>query len=137
MADSVKLEKRTDKTAKTKRNFLQKVAGFFITTVKKLKQFFINLKAELKRVVWPDRKKLIHSTATVLAICLIIGLVLFMIDSLLGGVLNAIGFYTPNTTITTTTTTATTASTAETTAETSAETGPTESEPAATTSAAG
>jgi preprotein translocase SecE subunit len=79
----------------------------------------------MKRVVWPDRKKLIQSTATVLAICLIIGIALFIIDSVLGGILNSVGFYsqTPTTNTTTQTTvaptdaTTTTAESSETTAD--------------------
>ncbi len=88
---------------------------------KRLVTFFTNLKAELKRVVWPDRKKLIQSTLTVLVICILAGLTLFIVDSVLGGILNGIGFYdvkaaTPTTQVTTTveTTTQTTAATTST-----------------------
>lgn len=118
MAEKVKNETRVEKSGKQKTNALQKVSAFLAKTVKKLKSFFLSLKAELKRVVWPDRKRLIQSTATVLAICLIIGLILFLIDSFLGVTLNAAGFYNPNTTTTTIATTAgTTAATDTTTAE--------------------
>ena len=49
----------------------------------------------LKRVIWPDKKRLIQSTATVLAICLLAAIVLFVVDSVLSTVLNGIGFYSP------------------------------------------
>ncbi len=75
--------------------FWQKLILFFVKTGKKIKVFFGNLRAELKRVIWPDRKRLIQSTATVLAICLMFGLILFFIDTVLSGTLNAIGFYEP------------------------------------------
>ncbi len=76
-------------------SFFKKVSAFFVNTAKKTTSFFSNLKAELKRVVWPDRKKLIQSTTTVLVICLIVGLGLFLIDTVLSSILNGIGFYAP------------------------------------------
>ena len=111
MAKKVNKEKKVVQQPVSRQNFFQKTAGFFVRTGKKLKNFFVNLKAELKRVVWPDRRRLIQSTATVLAICVLIGIVLFIVDSMLGGLLNAMGFYSPNVPAPTTaaTTTATTA----------------------------
>ena len=108
MAQKKNQESRIIKKAPARKNFLQKIIAFIVKTAKKLKTFPSNLKAELKRVVWPDRKKLIQSTATVLAICLIIGIALFFIDSVLGGILNSVGFYsqTPTTNTTTQTTVA-------------------------------
>jgi len=110
---------RSEKTGKSNPNFIQKVGAFIVRTAKRLKNFFISLKAELKRVIWPDRKRLIQSTATVLAICVIIGVILFVVDSLVGGLLKGIGFYgggitTPTTAPTTAATTvATTVATSE------------------------
>ena len=98
MAEKLKNEKRIEKSGKRKANAIQKAAAFMVKIFKKLKSFFANLKAELKRVIWPDRKRLIQSTATVLAICLIIGMILFLIDGFLQVTLNAAGFYNPNTT---------------------------------------
>ncbi|MCK9251489.1 MAG: preprotein translocase subunit SecE [Clostridiales bacterium] len=117
MAEKAKKDNRPTKPAPAKRNFFQKVAAFFVTAGKKLKTFFVNLRAELKRVVWPDRKRLIQSTATVLAICVIVGVLLFVIDTVLSGTLDALGFYSPKVTTTATTTAATTATTTATTAE--------------------
>lgn len=118
MADKDRNEKRIVKAGRPKENFFQKVAAFFVKIGKRLKSFFINLKAELKRVVWPDKKHLIQNTATVLAICLIAALVLFFVDSLLGGILNAVGFYSPS--APTAATTAATTAAATTSTETSA-----------------
>ena len=95
-------EKRVEQPSAAKKNFFHKTAGFFVRTGKKLKNFFVNLKAELKRVVWPDRRRLIQSTATVLAICVLIGMILFVIDTVLSGSLNARGFYSPKVTTSTT-----------------------------------
>ena len=81
MAQKKNQESRIIKKSPARKNFLQKIIAFFVKTGKKLKTFASNLKAELKRVVWPDRQKVIERTATVLAICLIIGIALFFIDS--------------------------------------------------------
>jgi len=96
----------------------KKEPGKIMRILRKLGRFFIDLRSELKRVVWPDRKKLIQSTIIVLAICISAGIFLWLVDSLLMGILNGVGFYntqatTSATTIATTvgTTTATTAGT--------------------------
>ncbi|MHB1454379.1 MAG: preprotein translocase subunit SecE [Saccharofermentanales bacterium] len=60
---------------------------------KKLVKFFLDLKSELKKVVWPDRKKLIQSTVTVLTICFLMAALVFVIDKVLSGTLNAVGFF--------------------------------------------
>lgn len=56
-------------------------------------KFFVELKAELKKVVWPDRKKLVQSTITVVSICLIMAAIIFVIDRILAGGLNLVGFF--------------------------------------------
>lgn len=100
-----------------------KLARFF----HRLGRFFSDLRAELKRVVWPDRKKLVSSTLIVLAICVAAGIFLWIVDTLLMGFLNTVGFYNPSgttvptpapTTISTTVSTTTAATTAATTAGT-------------------
>ncbi len=108
MPELSKSDKRNDKNSKAQSSFLKKVAVFLASIGKRLKSFFMNMKAELKRVVWPDRKKLIQNTATVLAICLLAGLLLFIIDFTLSRTLEGIGFY--NTVSTTAATTAATTS---------------------------
>ncbi|MHB8964233.1 MAG: preprotein translocase subunit SecE, partial [Saccharofermentanales bacterium] len=60
---------------------------------KKIVKFFLDLKSELKKVVWPDRKKLTQSTITVLMICLMMAVLVFVIDKVLSGTLNAVGFF--------------------------------------------
>ena len=50
---------------------------------KKIVKFFSDIKSELKKVIWPDRKKLIQSTVTVLAICAIMAALVFVIDKVL------------------------------------------------------
>lgn len=61
--------------------------------------FFVNLLAELKRVNWPDRKKLLHSLAAVCIISVSFALLIWVVDSLVYGGLNLIGFHEVNQTI--------------------------------------
>jgi preprotein translocase subunit SecE len=140
MRDASKTDKKIDKTRKTQTRQPGKFASFFVKTIKRLKSFFINMKAEVKRIVWPDRKRLIQNTATVLAICLIFGLLLFIIDFLLGKGLTAVGFYKPSSTTVVTTTAETTAASSSTTVSTTASSGETTASSAttaATTTSAG
>ena len=70
-----------------------KKANRFELIGKKIVKFFIELKAELKKVVWPDRKKLTQSTITVVLICLFAAALIFTVDKVLSGTLTAIGFF--------------------------------------------
>jgi preprotein translocase subunit SecE len=70
-----------------------KKANRFGLIGKKIAKFFIELKSELKKVVWPDRKKLTQSTITVVLICLFAAVLIFSVDKILSGTLNAIGFF--------------------------------------------
>jgi preprotein translocase subunit SecE len=144
MPDTSKTDKRMIKTNKPQPRAMGKFVAFFVKIGKRLKNFFINMKAEVKRIVWPDRKRLIQNTATVLAICLLAGLLLFIIDFALGKFLTAVGFYNPSSTTVVTTTVATTASSSETTSAatssgetTSSTTTATTQTTAATTTSAG
>ncbi len=116
MAENVKNDKKPVKSAEKDKKAKPNIG-------RRLVSFFTALKAELKRVVWPDRQKLIQSTITVLAICVIAGATLFVLDTVLGAALNGIGFYNTTTVATTTATTAaTTAATSATSAATTAAT---------------
>lgn len=55
--------------------------------------FFLDLKAELKRVNWPDKQKLIRSTAAVLVVSIAFALLIWVVDSLVYGGLNLVGFH--------------------------------------------
>ncbi len=65
--------------------------GFFT----KFKKFVRDLKSELKRIIWPNKEKMIHSTAVVLSVIIAAVLVIWAVDSLVNGVLTATGFYKP------------------------------------------
>ena len=46
------------------------------------KHFFKDMKAELKRVIWPTRKQLVNNTIAVVTIVLIVVAVVFVLDSI-------------------------------------------------------
>lgn len=47
---------------------------------KEKKHFFKDLKAELKKVIWPTPKQLLNNTLAVLVIVVIIGVIVFVLD---------------------------------------------------------
>ncbi len=80
----------------------------FIGAVKKLGlkigKTFLDIRSELKKVIWPDRRKLVSSTMTVVAICLVFGIVIWVVDGILSLVLESVGFFKSNTATATPTT---------------------------------
>jgi len=48
--------------------------------LEKIKQFFKEVRTELKKVTWPSRKEVINSTTVVLVTVSIVGLFLWMVD---------------------------------------------------------
>ena len=97
MAEREISEKKDNKKVQKKKNIFQKIAAVFARMGNGLKTFFGNLKAELKRVIWPDKKRLVQSTATVIVICLFAAIALYIVDTLLSTVLTGVGFYSPKT----------------------------------------
>ncbi len=43
-------------------------------------KFFKEVVMELKKVVWPGKKQLMNNTITVLVLCAIVGLVIWLLD---------------------------------------------------------
>lgn len=52
----------------------------FAKTRKNFVKFFKEVRAELKKVIWPTREQLVNNTITVLAACLIIGAIIWIVD---------------------------------------------------------
>lgn len=62
---------------------------------KRVKSFFSNIFAEIKRVIWPDKRKLRQSTVTVLIIIILATAIIWLFDTVVGAILRATGFYAP------------------------------------------
>ncbi len=58
----------------------------------RVKNFFRGLKNELKLVVWPDKKNVKQTTAVVLVIVALAAVLIFVVDSIMTGVLGLAGF---------------------------------------------
>ncbi len=52
---------------------------------KNVTRFFREIKSELKKVIWPNREQLVNNTITVLAACLVMGVIIWVADFVLGG----------------------------------------------------
>ena len=61
------------KEAKNKENKANK-------TAKERKHFFKDTKAELKKVIWPTSKQLVNNTLAVIAVVLLVGIIVFVLD---------------------------------------------------------
>lgn len=53
-------------------------------TQKGISKFFKEIKSELKRVIWPTREQLLNNTVTVLLACLVVGVIIWVADFVLG-----------------------------------------------------
>lgn len=57
--------------------------NIFVRAGKAIKKFCKDLKGEIKKIVWPDAKTVLKSTAVVLVVVAICGVAIFAIDQLL------------------------------------------------------
>ncbi len=58
-------------------------------TGRKIERFFREIKAELKKVIWPTKNQLINYTITVLLTSLAVGIIIWIADALLGSIIKA------------------------------------------------
>ena len=61
----------------------QEKEGFFRRTGKRISKWFREMRAELKKVVWPTKKQVLQNTVVVLISVLVIGVFIWIFD--LGG----------------------------------------------------
>lgn len=59
--------------------------NIFVRAGKAIKKFCKDLKGEIKKIVWPDAKTVLKSTAVVLAVVIVCAIVIGVIDWLLSG----------------------------------------------------
>ena len=53
-------------------------------------KFFKDLVSEVKKVVWPDKKQVLNNTAVVLTVCVLSGVLLFIVNSVFGFILEKV-----------------------------------------------
>lgn len=56
----------------------------------KFKTFFKDIFQELKKVIWPTRQQLVKNTITVLVVCLIMGMLIWLFDWGVSSVIKAL-----------------------------------------------
>jgi len=71
-----------ENTATTKMSKMSKMSKLVILR-KNFVRFFKDIRSELKKVIWPTRPQLINNTITVLAVCLLIGMIIWVADEAL------------------------------------------------------
>lgn len=54
--------------------------GETVKGTKQKKSWFKGLKAEFNKIIWPDRKSLTKETAAVLAVSVLLGVIIFLVD---------------------------------------------------------
>ncbi len=62
--------------------------NIFVRAGKAIKKFCKDIKGETKKIVWPDAKTVLKSTAVVLVVVLICALAIFAVDQLLALILS-------------------------------------------------
>ena len=72
-------KKSTKTPAKAKK--AEKKTGFFA----RAKAYLASVRSEMKRVVWPTKKELMNYTVAVCASLVVVGVVIALLDAVIGG----------------------------------------------------
>ena len=56
--------------------------------VNRVKKYFKDTKGELKRIVWPEKNKVVHDTLVVIGMVIVAGIVVWGFDTILGLIVN-------------------------------------------------
>ena len=76
---------KTDKADKAKKDKKSK-PGFFARAGKWIRE----MRAELKKVQWPTKKQTINNTVVVIVCCIVVGICIWLFDTLADAVINAL-----------------------------------------------
>lgn len=60
----------------------------------RVKRFFQGLSAEIKKVVWPGKKEVKETAGVVVLVAVLVMVLIFVVDKLMLGILNLMGFNT-------------------------------------------
>jgi len=89
----VLLDKEKNREKSTVRQFIpspREGVDVMESTQKTKKSWFKGLKAEFKKVVWPDRPSIIKRTAVVIVVAVLLGVLITMVDGVIQRVLDFI-----------------------------------------------
>lgn len=78
------VKKQADKSAKAKKPSI----------FARIRNWFRELKGEIKKIVWPTRKQTMNNTLVVLVCCLVLGVFIWVLDAIFGfGFQTLVGFF--------------------------------------------
>lgn len=80
-AEVTKKDKKSDAPAKKKENIFKKMGA-------KIKKFFKDFKGECKKVTWPSGQTVLKNSLVVIVVVVIVGVVLFAIDTGLSSIID-------------------------------------------------
>ena len=75
-------ENKTTSSANETKPAAEKKPNWFVRRWKAITKWCHELKVELKKVVWPSRKDVLHNTLVVIACVLVVGVVIWVFDAL-------------------------------------------------------
>jgi preprotein translocase subunit SecE len=61
-----------------------------VSTKDKMSTYFRGVRSELKKVIWPDKKELVNYTGVVIFISVLVAVIVYILDLILGGILSFI-----------------------------------------------
>ena len=68
----------------------QEKGNIFLRTGKRISKWFLEMRSELKKVVWPSRKQLIQNSLVVLLCVLVVGVFIWIFDGIAAAVIKAL-----------------------------------------------
>ena len=77
MADENKVGKSAEAAAKSDKPAKSKKPGLF----KRIGKYFRDTKSEFKKIVWPTFPSVVRNTLVTLAVCLVLGLLICLVDA--------------------------------------------------------
>ena len=75
-----KAEKKASKADKADKANKPKKPNIFVRAGKAIARFFKDFRGEIKKITWPDAKTVLKSTGVVIAVILIIGIGIWIVD---------------------------------------------------------
>lgn len=85
-----KPEKKADAKAEKKPAKKEKKPNWFVRTGKSIGKWLHELRLELKKVIWPTGKEVLHNTLAVIACVLVVGVCIWVFDWLSAAIVRAL-----------------------------------------------